>query len=79
MFVFSLNIPPGTKLKIMANVMARNGFLLLTPAVVKVLGGHVDHMVEKWKASKVSNSPLELQQLNDNTLLKRQLWLRGVK
>lgn len=46
-------MPPGTKLKITYNVMARNGFLLLTPAVVKVLGGHVEHMVEKWKASKV--------------------------
>jgi len=46
-------MPPGTKLKITSNVMARNGFLLLTPAVVKILGGHVDHMVEKWKASKV--------------------------
>ena len=46
-------MPPGTKLKITSDVIARNGFLLLTPAVVKVLGGHVDHMVEKWKASKV--------------------------
>ena len=50
----SLSMPPGTKLKITSDVMARNGFLLLTPAVVKILGGHVDHMVEKWKASKVS-------------------------
>ena len=49
----SLSVPPGTKLKITSNVMARNGFLLLTPSVVKVLGGHVEHMVEKWKASKV--------------------------
>ena len=51
----SLSITPGTKLKITSDVMARNGFLLLTPAVVKVLGGHVEHMVEKWKASKVSS------------------------
>ncbi|XP_065886485.1 tudor domain-containing protein 3-like isoform X2 [Dysidea avara] len=49
----NLSVPPGTKLKITSNVMARNGFLLLTPSVVKVLGGHVEHMVEKWKASKI--------------------------
>ena len=52
--LFSLSMPPGTKIKITSDVIARNGFLLLTSAVVKVLGGHVDHMVEKWKASKVS-------------------------
>lgn len=55
-FCFSLSIPPGTKLKITSDVMARNGFLLLMPTVVKVLGGHVEHMVEKWKASKVSTT-----------------------
>lgn len=49
-----LSMPPGTKLKITSDVMARNGFLLLTPTVVKVLGGHVNHMVEKWEANKVS-------------------------
>ena len=54
MLSFSSSMPPGTKLKITSDVIARNGFLLLTPSVVKVLGGHVDHMVEKWKASKVS-------------------------
>lgn len=58
---FSSSMPPGTKLKITADVIARNGFLLLTPSVVKVLGGHVDHMVEKWKASKVSDIFLRIQ------------------
>ena len=49
-------MPPGTKLKITGDVMARNGFLLLTPSVVKILGGHVDQMVDKWKANKVSSN-----------------------
>ncbi|XP_017295626.1 tudor domain-containing protein 3 [Kryptolebias marmoratus] len=44
----SLNTPPGTKVKLLGTIQVKNGFLLLDDSNICVLGGEVDHMVEKW-------------------------------
>ncbi|XP_076011612.1 tudor domain-containing protein 3 [Genypterus blacodes] len=48
----SLNTPPGTKVKLLGTVLVRNGLLLLDDSNVSVLGGEVDHMVEKWELQR---------------------------
>lgn len=50
---FSLNTPPGTKVKLLGTVQVKNGFLLLDDSKICVLGGEVDHMVEKWELQRV--------------------------
>ncbi len=51
--VFSLNTPPGTKVKLLGTVQVKNGLLLLDDSKISVLGGEVDHMVEKWELQRV--------------------------
>ncbi|XP_030627093.1 tudor domain-containing protein 3 isoform X2 [Chanos chanos] len=48
----SLNTPPGTKVKLLGTVQVKNGFLLLDDSKVAVLGGEVDHMIEKWELQR---------------------------
>ncbi|XP_044054949.1 tudor domain-containing protein 3 isoform X2 [Siniperca chuatsi] len=48
----SLNTPPGTKVKLLGTVQVKNGFLLLDDSKISVLGGEVDHMVEKWELQR---------------------------
>lgn len=50
---FSLNTPPGTKVKLFGTIPVKNGFLLLDDSNICVLGGEVDHMVEKWALQRV--------------------------
>ncbi|XP_065115368.1 tudor domain-containing protein 3 [Paramisgurnus dabryanus] len=45
----SLNTPPGTKVKLLGSVEVKNGILLLDDYKISVLGGEVDHMIEKWE------------------------------
>ncbi|XP_005169468.2 tudor domain-containing protein 3 isoform X1 [Danio rerio] len=45
----SLNTPPGTKVKLLGVVQVKNGILLLDDSKIAVLGGEVDHMIEKWE------------------------------
>ncbi|XP_026130767.1 tudor domain-containing protein 3-like [Carassius auratus] len=45
----SLNTPPGTKVKLLGAVQLKNGLLLLDDSKISVLGGEVDHMIEKWE------------------------------
>uniref|UniRef100_A0A4W3GVM0 Survival of motor neuron-related-splicing factor 30 n=1 Tax=Callorhinchus milii TaxID=7868 RepID=A0A4W3GVM0_CALMI len=47
-----LNTPPGTKIKCVGTVKIRNGFLLLLDANIVVLGGEVDHLIEKWELQR---------------------------
>lgn len=54
---FSLNTPPGTKVKLLGTVQVKNGFVLLDDSNISVLGGEVDHMVEKWELQRVSVVP----------------------
>ncbi|KAI5101389.1 tudor domain-containing protein 3 isoform X1 [Silurus meridionalis] len=48
----SLNTPPGTKLKLLGTVPVKNGFLLLDDCKIAVLGGEVDHLIEKWELQR---------------------------
>ncbi|KAJ8407077.1 hypothetical protein AAFF_G00287530 [Aldrovandia affinis] len=48
----SLNTPPGTKVKLLGTVLVKNGFLLLDDSKILVLGGEVDHMIEKWELQR---------------------------
>ncbi|XP_028972599.2 tudor domain-containing protein 3 isoform X2 [Esox lucius] len=48
----SLNTPPGTKVKLIGTVQVKNGILLLDDSKIAVLGGEVDHMVEKWELQR---------------------------
>ncbi|KAM9860644.1 tudor domain-containing protein 3 isoform 1-T2 [Aulostomus maculatus] len=48
----SLNTPPGTKVKLLGELQVKNGFLLLDDSKICVLGGEVDHMVEKWELQR---------------------------
>ncbi|XP_060247483.1 tudor domain-containing protein 3 isoform X2 [Meriones unguiculatus] len=45
----SLNTPPGTKVKLSGIVDIKNGFLLLSDSNTAVLGGEVEHLIEKWE------------------------------
>ncbi|XP_058486222.1 tudor domain-containing protein 3 isoform X1 [Solea solea] len=48
----SLNTPPGVKVKLLGTVQVKNGLLLLDDSKISVLGGEVDHMVEKWELQR---------------------------
>ncbi|XP_026234702.1 tudor domain-containing protein 3 [Anabas testudineus] len=48
----SLNTPPGTKVKLLGTVQVKNGLLLLDDSKISVLGGEVDHMIEKWELQR---------------------------
>ncbi|XP_036401960.1 tudor domain-containing protein 3 [Megalops cyprinoides] len=48
----SLNTPPGTKVKLLGTVLVKNGFLLLDDSKIFLLGGEVDHMIEKWELQR---------------------------
>ena len=48
----SLNTPPGTKVKLATSIPVANGFLRLEPGSLKVLGGKVDALYEKWETSQ---------------------------
>ncbi|XP_038842891.1 tudor domain-containing protein 3-like [Salvelinus namaycush] len=48
----SLNTPPGTKVKVLGTVQVKNGILLLDDSKISVLGGEVDHMMEKWELQR---------------------------
>lgn len=54
LFISSLNTPPGTKVKLLGTVHIKNGLLLLDDSKISVLGGVVEHMVEKWELQRVS-------------------------
>lgn len=60
---FSLNTPPGTKVKLLGTVQVKNGFVLLDDSKISVLGGEVDHMVEKWEIQRVRDNFRMLTQL----------------
>uniref|UniRef100_A0A1A8EZ42 Tudor domain-containing protein 3 n=2 Tax=Nothobranchius korthausae TaxID=1143690 RepID=A0A1A8EZ42_9TELE len=48
----SLNTPPGTKVKLLGTIQVKNGLLLLDDSNICILGGEVDHMVEKWELQR---------------------------
>ncbi|XP_075159760.1 tudor domain containing 3 [Haematobia irritans] len=49
----SLKIPPGTKIFLKADkVQIMQGLLILKETEVQILGGNVEHMVEKWELAR---------------------------
>nr|XP_020862058.1 tudor domain-containing protein 3 isoform X3 [Phascolarctos cinereus] len=48
----SLNTPPGTKVKLSGIIDIKNGFLLLNDSNAVVLGGEVEHLIEKWELQR---------------------------
>ncbi|KAM4859984.1 tudor domain-containing protein 3 isoform 4-T4 [Thomomys bottae] len=48
----SLNTPPGTKIKLSGIVDIKNGFLLLNDSNTTVLGGEVEHLIDKWELQR---------------------------
>ncbi|XP_061431808.1 tudor domain-containing protein 3 [Lethenteron reissneri] len=44
-----LNTPPGSKVCLNGSVQVVNGFMLLEESNVRLLGGVVEHLVEKWQ------------------------------
>ena len=42
-------------MKLLGTVLVKNGILLLDDSKISVLGGVVDHMVEKWDLQRVRN------------------------
>ncbi|KAM6178887.1 tudor domain-containing protein 3 [Rhynchocyon petersi] len=48
----SLNTPPGTKIKLSGIIDVKNGFLLLSDSNTAVLGGEVEHLIEKWELQR---------------------------
>lgn len=40
-------------MKLLGTVQVKNGLLLLDDSKISVLGGEVDHMVEKWELQRV--------------------------
>lgn len=51
----SLSTPPGTKILLKNGpIKISNGFLLLSAKYIEVLGGRVEHLIEKWEALKIT-------------------------
>ena len=48
----NLNTAPGTKVKLADSIPVTNGFLRLEPGSLKVLGGRVEALYEKWDTSQ---------------------------
>jgi tudor domain-containing protein 3 len=48
----SINTPPGTKIKLSPRIPVSNGLLRLEAGSLKVLGGRVEVLVEKWETSQ---------------------------
>ncbi|CAI8037096.1 Tudor domain-containing protein 3 [Geodia barretti] len=49
----STQSPPGTKVLLLQKVEAQKGFLLLGKNSLEVLGGRVEHLVQKWSLTKI--------------------------
>uniref|UniRef100_A0A8I5MWB0 Tudor domain-containing protein 3 n=1 Tax=Papio anubis TaxID=9555 RepID=A0A8I5MWB0_PAPAN len=68
----SLNTPPGTKVKLSGIVDIKNGFLLLNDSNTTVLGGEVEHLIEKWELQRkcVSHVQVDSRELDRRKTLQ---------
>lgn len=55
-----LHTPPGTKFLVTRPIDIKDQILLLGPGMLKELGGHVQELVQAWRAGKVSRIQLSL-------------------
>jgi hypothetical protein len=53
-----LSTPPGTKFVVTKDIPVKEDLLMLGPGLLKNIGGHVEAMVNEWKASKVKDRNL---------------------
>ena len=53
MFIISTHTPPGTKVYLHGPIKIKSSLLILNPKTCEVLGGNVEHLIQKWKQSKV--------------------------
>lgn len=49
---FNINVAPGTKVMLKNSVKVMQGFLLLTPQNIHILGGQVQSLYEKWETNR---------------------------
>lgn len=49
---FNINVAPGTKVLLKNSVKVTQGFLLLTPQNIHILGGQVQSLYEKWETHR---------------------------
>ncbi|KAF3825780.1 hypothetical protein GH733_006607, partial [Mirounga leonina] len=68
----SLNTPPGTKVKLSGIVDIKNGFLLLNDSNTTVLGGEVEHLIEKWELQRkcISHVQVDSRELDRRKTLQ---------
>ena len=52
----STQTPPGTKVLLFHKTEVQRGFLLLGKTSLKVLGGRVEHLLQKWTLTKVGDT-----------------------
>lgn len=71
----SLNTPPGTKVKLLGTVQVKNGFLILDDSKISVLGGEVDHMVERWELQRVR---VDILMMAQQLCLGRKINIYGI-
>jgi hypothetical protein len=64
---FRLHTPPGTKFVVTNDIPVEEDLLMLGPGVLKNIGGHVEAMVNEWKASKVKLFATDQRQGNEAT------------
>uniref|UniRef100_A0A8C6H4J1 Tudor domain-containing protein 3 n=1 Tax=Mus spicilegus TaxID=10103 RepID=A0A8C6H4J1_MUSSI len=71
----SLNTPPGTKVKLSGTVDIKNGFLLLSDSNTTVLGGEVEHLIDKWALQRkcASNVQVDSRELDRRKTLQVSL------
>lgn len=51
----NLNTLPGTKILLKNGpIKISNGFFLLSAICIDILGGRVEHLIEKWESYKIS-------------------------
>jgi len=51
------NLPPGTKILLKGTMEVVNGLVCIRPQNVKVIGGVVQHLVQKWQATASQMDP----------------------
>lgn len=52
-------------MKLLGTIQVKNGLLLLDDSKISVLGGEVDHMVEKWELQRVRVALVMMSQLKE--------------
>ncbi len=68
LLVGRLNTSPGTKLELTGSIQVRQGFIHLYRNSARVLGGHVEKLVESWELKRVRTSIFKHEYLFSDVL-----------